>query len=101
VTARPDARDRTTLREGALLPIRQAMQLLPLSRGSLYRLAAEGALETVRVPCAGGRCRVLFLRDAIERYVQAARLGPPAPEPDTVDGILARVTGDDSAENRP
>lgn len=79
------------LEPGALLPVRDALALLPLPRATFYRLVGAGTIEVVRVP-TGKRVRLLVVRSSLEQYVAGLRAPARQVEASTVDAILAKVT---------
>ena len=83
-----------TLREGDLLSVRQALDLVPLGRSKLYALLDAGEIEHVRVASTGGRRgRVFILRAALEAFVERHRIGATGRRvaPVGVNEILAQV----------
>jgi len=87
------ASERTHLAPGDLVSIAQAQQLLPISKGLMLRLTADGLIPHIRVRAIGSRRgRVLIERAGLERYVASLRQ-PAAPLQVKVspDGILANL----------
>jgi len=85
--------DHPSLAPGDFLSIAQAQQLLPVSKGLMLRLAADGLIPHIRVRAIGSRRgRVFIERAGLEKYVASLRQ-PTAPRHVKVnpDGILANL----------
>jgi len=85
--------DPRPLAPGDLLTAGQVLQLLPISKSALYKLAAEGVLPSLRAGAPGSRRgRLLFWRGDIEAFVARARQAATraSVRPDA-DGVLARL----------
>jgi len=83
----------TALREGDLLTVAQVLRLLPISKSTLYELAAEGVLPSFRVGAPGSRRgRLLFWRADVEAFVARARQAATRVPVDVdADAVLARL----------
>ena len=64
------------LGEGDLLTIRQALEIMPVSKSLLYELVAQGRIPAVRVRTLGSRRgRILIARQGLEKFVKQSRVG--------------------------
>ena len=81
------------LDRGDLLNVRQALELLPVGRSTLYALIESGQLPHYRVSAAGARRgRILIDRRDLEAFLAGARqTAIRAPDRVDVDTVLARV----------
>ena len=67
---------RQSVGAGDLLTIRQALDVLPVGRSTLYSLVAEGTIPSLRVRCAGSRRgRILIRRADLEAFIEKSRVG--------------------------
>ncbi len=82
-----------SLAPGDFLTARQALQLLPIGRSTLYQLINEGRLPAYRVTTARSRRgRVLIARRDLEAFLTGARQAATgAPVRVDVDQLLERV----------
>ena len=64
------------LSAGDLVTIREALELVPVSRSLLYALVAAGAIPSVRVGGAGSRRgRILIRRADLDAFISQSRVG--------------------------
>ncbi len=82
-----------SLAPGDFLTARQALQLLPIGRSTLYQLINEGRLPAYRVTTARSRRgRVLTARKDLEAFLVSARQAArQASVRVDVDGLLRKV----------
>ncbi len=82
-----------SLAPGDFLTARQALQLLPIGRSTLYQLIDEGRLPAYRVTTARSRRgRVLIARKDLEAFLVSARqAATQASVRVDVDGLLRKV----------
>jgi len=84
---------RDALREGDLLTVQQALEILPVGRTLLYQLVEEGQIRSIRCKSVGSRRgRILILLNSLEEYIR----GQQAPVPRvgakvSVDDLLGRT----------
>ena len=63
-----------SLRPGSLVTIREALEIIPVSRSLLYGLVAEGQIPSIRVGCAGSRRgRILIARAYLDAFIEKSR----------------------------
>ena len=82
-----------SLAPGDFLTARQALQLLPIGRSTLYQLINEGRLPAYRVTTVRSRRgRVLIARKDLEAFLVSARqAATQASVRVDVDGLLRKV----------
>ena len=82
-----------SLAPGDFLTARQALQLLPIGRSTLYQLIDEGRLPAYRVTTARSRRgRVLIARKDLEAFLVSTRqAATQASVRVDVDGLLRKV----------
>ena len=78
---------------GDLVNVRQALELLPVGRSTLYALIDSGQIPHLRVSSARSRRgRILIARRDLEAFLEGARQAATrAPGRVDVDGLLRKV----------
>jgi len=80
-------------REGDLLTVAQALQIVPIGRTTLYALVESGQLPHYRLqPHGSRRGRILLARQDLEAFLDTTRHdATPAPTSLDIDAIHAKV----------
>ena len=64
------------LNAGDLVTVREALEVVPVSRSLLYELVAQGRIPAVRVRTVGSRRgRILIARRDLEKFIKQSRVG--------------------------
>ena len=78
------------LEPGDLLTIPETIDILKVSRSSIYQMIRDGLLETVHIPTRrGARGAVRVKRDSLERLVGGSR--PDTAHPEDAESILTSL----------